>query len=337
MKTSKILLAIAIPALAVSCSKQELPYDLDETVHTFAISTSKDTQHDLLLAAGTTDGDYVVKLSVPEYMGDYKSFFQEAELVCVFTPASGDTTYAKVVKTGITELPASVTIDMATTCQELGISAPSIGDKMQFTANIIHKDGTFVPGWTKEMGFNFRNPTFYSISYCATFTAAAPLQLEYYAGGNTVSLTQLDDMYTGEYVDGCPVSVALLPSIEEEVISEGFTAEDYIGLELTYDWYCYGQLVKQRIYINKKDYSVSSPADYKAADTDDTWIYEVYMGYGPAGWIEFYNFSGELDTQTNVLTFSMNVYWNITAGAYSGMGLNFGSDVYQIDFSAVIP
>jgi hypothetical protein len=82
MKTSKILLALAIPAVLASCSKEpELPYDLQGTVHSFAVSVSKSTQHDLLLNAGSTDGDFYVKLDVPQYMGDFTSYLKEVQLL----------------------------------------------------------------------------------------------------------------------------------------------------------------------------------------------------------------------------------------------------------------
>jgi hypothetical protein len=61
MKKTKILLALVIPALLISCSKDpELPYDLDGTLHTFAVSVTKSTKYDLLLDAGSTGGDYYV-------------------------------------------------------------------------------------------------------------------------------------------------------------------------------------------------------------------------------------------------------------------------------------
>lgn len=326
MKNSKILLALAVPALLFSCSEPELPYELEETLHTFAISVSKDTQHDLLLAAGQTTGDYVVTLSVPEYMGDYKSYFKEAELLCVYTPKVGDVT-STVVATGITELPKSVTIDMAATCAALGIPYPAIGDKMQFTANIIHNDGKIVPGWSPTMGFNYRNPTFTSISYCATFSAAAPLQESYYAGGNTVMCTESLGT-SGEASYGANIVRLASSDIPESIYGTDFTADDYIGLKVIFDWYGWGYDCEMLVYINKKDYSVVIP-DQAVKTTDEEFYY--YSIYPYIGTFNFSNIHAELDTQTNILSWTMNAGWQIPIGT-----LSWGVDAYQLDFSTVL-
>ena len=333
MKLRKSLIALAaLPLFVVSCDKQELPYDLEGVVHTFAISVDKVTSADLLLGAGTTDGDYKVALSVPEYMGNYTEYFKEAELLCVYTPASGDTVYSAVAVSGIKELPCEVTIDMATLCQDLGIASPAIGDKMQFAANVIHKDGTLVPGWTPEMGFNFMNTTFTDINY-ATYTAAAPLDVALYEAldGKTIKFTEsLGGDYETSY--GALVTVLSASDIPASVIKDGFTAEDYIGLKLTYNWYAWGYNCNYCIYINKKDYSVSAP-DQIVGVSDTNWYYAYY---GEEGEYEFYSFKGELDTQTNVLYMQYNSYWTITKSTaypqYVGAGLNFGADAYKIEF-----
>ena len=337
MKTTKILLALAIPAILVSCSKDpELPYELEETIHTFAVSASKSTAHDLLLNAGSTDGDFYVKLDVPQYMGDYSSYLKEAQLLCVYTPVAGGVSSA-IAAEGITTFPTEVKIDMPALCSKLGIASPKIGDKMQFTTNLIHKDGTVIPGWTPTMGFNYRAPSFFTMadgsdySYCATFQAAAPLQTAKYVGGNNVLFTE---SLASDYEASYPAAVTRLASkdIPANVVGAGFTADDYIGLKLVFDWYGLGCDVEFYIYINAKDYSVTIPNQvvYK---TDASFYYNVAYGYGEKGEIRFYNASGELDTQTNILTFSMNANWDILAGAYNGMTLGFGSDNYQIDFS----
>ncbi len=332
MKLRKSLIALAaLPLFVVSCDKQELPYDLEGVVHTFAISVDKVTSADLLLGAGTTDGDYKVALSVPEYMGNYTEYFKEAELLCVYTPASGDTVYSAVAATGITELPCEVTIDMATLCQNLGIVAPEIGDKMQFAANVIHKDGTLVPGWTPEMGFNFMNTTFTDINY-ATYTAAAPLDVALYEAldGKTIKFTE---SVGSEYEASYGALVTLLSEAEVEaagVVKAGFTAADYIGLKLTYNWYGYGFNLEYCIYINKKDYSVSAP-DQVVGTSDWDW-----SGYGEEGYFEFYSFSGELDTQNNVLNMVYSGWWTITKSTnfpqYVGAGLSFSPDDYKVEF-----
>lgn len=327
---------MAIPAVLAGCSKDpELPYDLEGTLHTISVSVSKNTQHDLLLAAGTTDGDYYVRLDVPKYMGDYQSYFKEAQVLCVYTPVVGDTISA-IAAEGISTLPADVKIDMPALCAKLGITSPMIGDKMQFTANVIHKDGTVVPGWTPVMGFNHRAPTILSMpdgsdfSYCATFTAAAPLQTSYFAGGNSVNWNGYDDLI--EDLADQPVTVTAMAEIPAEVIKPGFTAEDYIGLTLGFDFLGLGVDAEFKFFINKRDYSVTAPTQAVAQATPG-WIYSVY---GEGGDLTFESFNGELNTQTNVLSFTALVRWYIEDGAYAGYTITWGTALpFEIDFSDV--
>ena len=329
MKLRKSLIALAaLPLFVISCDKQELPYDLEGVTHTFGISVDKVTTADLLLGAGTTDGNYKVALSVPEHMGDYTTYFKEAELLCVYTPADGSGVKSTVAATGIKELPCEVSIDMVALCENLGIAAPAIGDKMQFTTNIIHKDGTVVPGWTETMGFNFMNPTFASFSY-ATYTAAAPLNVALYEGldGKTIKFTESLGT-SGEASYGALVTLLTEDEITEAgVVKAGFTAADYIGLKLTYNWYGFGVNCNYCIFINKKDYSVSAPTQIVGDVSADIILNYIFgADYGP-GQFEFDGFIGELDTQTNVLMFQHAAYVNVSIGSGS-----FGADLYKIEF-----
>lgn len=333
MKTSKILLALAIPAVLASCSKEpELPYDLQGTVHSFAVSVSKSTQHDLLLNAGSTDGDFYVKLDVPKYMGDYTSYLKEVQLLCVYTAVNGDVSSA-IAAEGIKTLPTEAKIDMVSLCDKLGIASPSIGDKMQFTANIIHNDGTVVPGWTSTMGFNYRNPTFMvmpdgsSFSYCATFTAAAPLNETLFAGGNTIQCTESVGS-ANEASYGAGITRMATADIPAEIYGNDFTADDIIGLIITFDWYGWGYDEQMKVYINKKDYSVIIP-DQVVGTTDENFYY--YGTYPYLGEFKFSNANAELDTQTSKLYVTMNAAWIIELGT-----LSFGSDDYIFDFSTVL-
>ncbi|MBO5932845.1 MAG: hypothetical protein J6Q19_03865 [Bacteroidaceae bacterium] len=329
MKLRKSLIALAaLPLFVISCDKQELPYDLEGVTHTFGISVDKVTTADLLLGAGTTDGNYKVALSVPEHMGDYTTYFKEAELLCVYTPADGSGVKFAVAATGIKNLPCEVTIDMVALCENLGITAPAIGDKMQFTTNIIHKDGTVVPGWTETMGFNFMNPTFASFSY-ATYSAAAPLDVALYEGLNGKTIKFTESLGTsGEASYGALVTLLTEDEITEAgVVKAGFTAADYIGLKLTYNWYGFGVNCNYCIFINKKDYSVSAPTQIVGDVSADIILNYIFgVDYGP-GQFEFENFIGELDTQTNVLIFQHAAWVNVSVGSGS-----FGSDAYKIEF-----
>ena len=329
MKLRKSLIALAaLPLFVISCDKQELPYDLEGVTHTFGIRVDKVTTADQLLGAGTTDGNDKVALSVPEHMGDYTTYFKEAELLCVYTPADGSGVKSAVAATGIKNLPCEVTIDMVALCENLGITAPAIGDKMQFTTNIIHKDGTVVPGWTETMGFNFMNPTFASFSY-ATYSAAAPLDVALYEGLNGKTIKFTESLGTsGEASYGALVTLLTEDEITEAgVVKAGFTAADYIGLKLTYNLYGFGVNCNYCIFINKKDYSVSAPTQIVGDVSADIILNYIFgVDYGP-GQFEFENFIGELDTQTNVLIFQHAAWVNVSVGSGS-----FGSDAYKIEF-----
>lgn len=329
MKLRKSLIALAaLPLFVISCDKQDLPYDLDGVVHTFAISVDIVDSTDVKLEPGTTNGNYKVTLSVPEYMGNYKEYFKEAELICVFSSSSADTIYSVVAESGIKELPYEATIDMPALCQKLGITAPTYGDKMVFTTNIIHKDGTIVPGWTPEMGFNFMNTTFAEVNR-TTYKAAMPLDTAFYYAldGKTIKFTEsLESDYEASY--GALVTLLSEAEVEDAgVVKAGLTAADYIGLKLTYDWYGFGVDCNYCIFINKIDYSVSAPTQIVGDVSADIILNDILgADYGP-GQFEFNNFIGELDTQTNVLTFQHAARVIVSVGSAS-----FNPDAYKVEF-----
>lgn len=337
MKFNRIIALLGLSAAIVGC-ENKLPYDLEGVTHSVAVSVGKKVGSDLVLGAGVTSGNYVLSLTVPEYMGDYESYFKEAQILCIFTQKSTGKTTAKVVKEGITTLPADVTIDMADVCSKFGISAPALGDKMQFTANVVHKDGTVIDGWNEYKGFNNMNITFLeNYEPCATYAAYAPLDLSKYNGGNTVKFTESVGS-SGEASYGVDVTKLASSDIPAEVIKDGFTADDYIGLSLYFNWYGWydndynDAYVTYNIYINKKDFSVSAPTQV-VLDPATIGAYNDAYGYGSdgVGQFIFKGFNGELDTETNILSFTMTANWVISLGT-----LNFGADDYEIDFSTVL-
>lgn len=149
--------------------------------------------------------------------------------------------------------------------------------------------------------------------------------------GKTVRMTE---SVGSEYEAAYGALVTLLSEediINAGVVQEGFTAADYIGLKLTYNWYSFGVNCNYCIYINKKDYSVSAPSQ-TVGDVSAEIILNVIFGinYGP-GNFQFANFTGEFDTETNVLTFQHDAYVNISAG-YAP----FGADTYKVEFGEII-
>lgn len=119
------------------------------------------------------------------------------------------------------------------------------------------------------------------------------------------------------------------------VVQDGFTAADYIGLRLTYNWYGLGVNCNYCIYINKKDYSVSAPEQITGL-TDENFIYHQQYGYGEEGYYYFIDFSGSYDPLSTTLTMSFTADWYITAGQYANMYLQFGADNYKVEFGEII-
>lgn len=323
MKFSKLFIAAALPLFIASC-EQELPYDLEGVTQSFAVSINKAVGSDLLLSAGSTEGNYKLVLEVPANQGNYESFFKEAQILCVFT-AKGEAPTSAVVAEGVTSFPATVTLNLADVCDELGIEAPQLGDKMEFTTNIMHKDGTVVPGWTEVMGFNNRNVTYLQMedgskyNYCATYAAYAPLDLTKYVDGTVTFTESVGSPYEYTY----DAAVTVLTEIPENVVMAGFTKEDYLGMKLTFDWYGMGQNIDYCIYLNKKDYSVSAPDQ----NVSENWTYPYYTSAYGYGILKFLSFNGSLDTETNIIKYTATAHWIVSAGT-----LNFGADNYTIQF-----
>lgn len=324
MKLSKLFIAAVLPLFIVGCDKQELPYDLEGVTHSIAVSVSKEVGSDLLLSAGSTEGNYKLVLELPANQGEYKSFFKEAQILCVFTE-KGKPTRSVVVKEGITSLPATVSLNLADVCAKLDITAPQLGDKMEFTVNVVHKDGTVIPGWSELMGYNNRNVTYLQMedgskyNYCATYAAYAPLDLTKFVDRTVTFTESVGSPYEASY----DAAVSILEEISDEVVTAGFTKEDYIGMKLTFDWYGMGQNIDYCIYINKKDYSVSAPT--QNVNTD--WTYPYYTEAYGYGTLQFLAFDGSLDTETNVISYTATAYWIVSAGT-----LDFGADSYKIQF-----
>lgn len=163
-------------------------------------------------------------------------------------------------------------------------------------------------------------------------TAQSPLEALFTSlNGKTVRLTE---SVGTEAEAAYGVLVTLLSEediINAGVVQDGFTAADYIGVRLTYNWYGYGVNCNYCIYVNKKDYSVSAPSQIVGDVSADIILNYIFgKDYGP-GNFQFDNFTGEFDTETNVLTFQHNAYVNVSAGTGS-----FGVDSYKVEFGEII-
>ena len=153
--------------------------------------------------------------------------------------------------------------------------------------------------------------------------------------GKTVRMTE---SVGSEYEAAYGALVTLLS--EEDianagVVQDGFTAADYIGLRLTYNWYGLGINCNYCIYINKKDNSVSAPPQITGL-TDENFIYHQEYGYGEEGYYYFKDFSGSYNPQSTTLTMSFTADWYITAGPNTNKYMSFGADNYKVEFGEII-
>jgi hypothetical protein len=145
------LATIALCAFG-SCNK-DLPYPIDEVKRGVLVDIVRVAGTDGVLSAGQTGGNYKVKLTIPQYQGDY-SFLDRVQLLAVLETAND--TSSRVVVDNITTFPLEINIDVADVYSKFGLAAPALGEVLYFTANAVLKSGEVIPGWTEYAGFNNR-------------------------------------------------------------------------------------------------------------------------------------------------------------------------------------
>lgn len=180
---------VLMALLTVSCD-QDLPYPLDDVKNGVVIDIARIEGTDGVLSAGMVSGNYKIKLTIPKQQGDY-SMLDYAQLLCVFTDASGKTT-SKVVADNIKEFPKEITIDFADVYNKFGLSAPALGETIYFTTNSVLKDGYVVSGWNEYSGFNNKAFTGWEVdgraySYNVRYAVACPLVLDDFTGDLVVT------------------------------------------------------------------------------------------------------------------------------------------------------
>ena len=312
MKFTKILMIMGIALTLFSC-EQKLPYPLDETIHGVVIDISKTPKTDMTLSAGVTTDKISLTLIIPEQQGDY-SMLKEAEVMCIYEPASG-ARKSVIVKTGITSFPAIVSVDMPALCSALGITSPTIGDRMTFVPNVILKSGLTIPGWNPATGM-YNNTAFTgwqvkvgvntrAYQYRTRYTAYAPFYQEHYQG--IITCIEDGDSYP---VRVTPLSATDLP----EDMPVGATASDLYGMLVEGIWDDGGVL---KIWVNKLDFSLIIPDQIVIK----AWS---YLSYGKYDMI-FHPIEGSFDinTLTNVISFTVETDW----GPYT-----FGDVEYELHF-----
>ena len=197
----KIYLAVIVFLIlisAMSCDSN-LPYPTDEIKRGVVVDITRITGTDGVLEDGITDGNYKVRLAIPEQQGDY-SFLSHIQLLAVLEKEDGSFD-SKVIIDNIVDLPVDLDLNMADVYSEFGLTAPSLGETMFFTTNAVLNDGYVVQGWTSVSRFN--NMAFVgwridgrAYSYNVRYMVACPLVLEDFVGTATVIR---DDWLGGSY------------------------------------------------------------------------------------------------------------------------------------------
>lgn len=305
MKHTIIAIFTAATALTtlVSCSKQNLPYDLEGVEKTVIISINKPAGSGAVLHLDKSD-EFEMALTLSQFQGDV-SMLEEAQVSAVYTHGS-EKKFAHVA-TGITSFPTTVKVKMSDICAKMGISEIVTGDKIEFTPSHTLKSGTQVDGWNKYAGFN---NTYFSawtdtegkaISYKISYTAFAPYNLNDYLG---------DFFLDGE--DGWVVVSALDEYPDPTLLPEGITNSDLDGILLDgseYGWFFGGEVLKA--WINKKDYTLIIPDQVILPD-----------GYDVGIDLSISDATGELDTMNHTITF--NATYNVLPlGSYGAYKFTF--------------
>lgn len=190
MRYIQLFMATVLMALLTVSCDQDLPYPLDDVKNGVVIDIARIEGTDGVLSAGMVSGNYKIKLTIPKQQGDY-SMLDYAQLLCVFTDASGKTT-SKVVADNIKEFPKEITIDFADVYNKFGLSAPALGETIYFTTNSVLKDGYVVSGWNEYSGFNNKAFTGWEVdgraySYNVRYAVACPLVLDDFTGDLVVT------------------------------------------------------------------------------------------------------------------------------------------------------
>lgn len=229
MKYIQLFMATVLMALLTVSCNQDLPYPLDDVKNGVVIDIVRVEGTDGVLSAGATDGDYKVKLTIPEQQGDY-SILDHAQLLCVYTDASGKQT-SKVVVDDIKDFPKEIAIDLAGVYAKFGLDKPALGEVMYFTTNAILKDGYVVSGWNEYSGFNNKAFTGWEIdgraySYNVRYAVVCPLVLDDFVGD--LVITDNSVFYGGKEYAAVGVKIS-----DTEIEIQGFYEDS--NLRITID------------------------------------------------------------------------------------------------------
>ena len=245
--------------LTVSCDK-DLPYPIDQVERGVLIDVTRVAGTDPVMADGSTSGNYKVKFTIPKEQGDY-SFMKCAQLLAVLQGTDGKMS-SQVVVDDITQFPLEITINVADVYSKFGKSAPSAGETIYFTANVVRKDGYIIPGWTETTGFNnvmFAGWLIDGRAYSSNvrYSVICPLVLDNFVGDGVVYL----DGWWGE--EPYPITIAKISDTE-------------LSIEGLFDGEATNPLV---ITINPTDYTISFGKQILAPVCAHWWDRENGSGY----------------------------------------------------------
>lgn len=275
MKRTYILTLAAAALCACAGCEKELPYPIDEVKRGVLIDIVRIPGSDGVLAAGETGGSYGVKLTIPEYQGDYSSL-SHAQLLAVLTDVQGVTT-SRVAVDNITGFPKEVDLNIADVYSKFGLPAPALGEVLYFTANAVLKNGDLIPGWSEYVGFNNRAFGGWKVddraySYNVRYPVACLLDLDDFVGDKT-----MDDLEWWE--DSYPVTVTK-QSDAELAVSGLFGGDADNDLIITVDPTTHTVSIAKQVLV-----------------VDDKWWGAGYTNFSLAG-------SGTIDACSGTITFT---------------------------------
>jgi hypothetical protein len=295
-----ILLILPLLFVVQSCDKK-LPYPINDVKRGVLIDISRIPGTDGLLSAGETTGNYKLKVVIPENQGDY-SFMKQAQLVAVLQ-ASGQKTKAAVVIDNLTEFPKEIQLDIADVYNKLGLSTPSLGETLFFTANVVLNNGDVIPGWTEQTGFNNRAFSGWNVegraySYNVRYMVACGWDRD--PNNGTFIGTFIMEETTPYGNDSYPVTLSYNPNTPDPAaIPSGVLAESLYGINISpispNIWAPAKDVVT--IWVNTEDLSLVIPDQ----DTGDL--------YSTGDAILWYNFrDGSINTCDQTIQFTANPY-----------------------------
>jgi hypothetical protein len=231
----KIFLAfisLSLLIIAQSCDK-DLPYPLKEVKRGVLVDVYRIPGTDGVLAEGVTTGDYKIRVTIPEQQGDY-SFMKCVQLLAVLKGADNKWT-TRVIVDDITTFQLEIIPNIANIYSMFGLTAPSLGEELYLTSNVVLNDGSVIPGWTEITGFN--NVAFggwqvdgRAYSSNARYAVACAWDKDPVAGSfiGTFSCTEVTPYGNDSY----DVTLSHNPNLPA-VIPPGVTASNLYGVDIT--------------------------------------------------------------------------------------------------------